>query len=464
MAGLFYYREVNGLFIKISFFLILFIQYTGLIYTVRFTRSVKTIVLYLLSFFLIFGFIAQFLNLVVYITGDYASFSFFNSQIVLSDSNLTDIVASGIVFSLFTIPFYLKGHTLNYYSNRKYHWIIYLLAVIYLSGFIFVFNPLLVFSSFPETFQFAGLDIIKNNYPSYLIGIAVALLIYFALPDKSRWFLLVLALIATISGLFHSTLLPVDLGTLQEGKFEKQDVLGLSSFLYFIEGIALIGFTYGIYWAMRKQYYRQIILGLVFLNLLLVSNSFYDVIKSGNFLVNKSVIKSSEFSIRFSRTEKNVLYIIPDMFQGWAINRMINENPQLKEQLSGFTWYPNTLAVSRVTNTSIAPMLGGHSYAPDSLDLDTEHTVREKVSAVHKELSDKVRKKGLTFTSNRLPYSIQDEDSYDTFIPIWNPDWDAYSEDLNIGATEETDYTMLWNNALFYSVPIIFKAKGSVLV
>jgi hypothetical protein len=137
----------------------------------------------------------------------------------------------------------------------------------------------------------------------------------------------------------------------------------------------------------------------------------------------------------------------------------MNENPQLKEQLTGFVWYPNALAVSRVTNTSVGPLLGGHDYAPDMLDLDSERTVQEKLSKAKRDLSDEARRQGYRFTSTRVPYCEVENAYYDTFLPDWHDEWDRYKNELGIQVTKETNYALLCYNALFFSAPLALKPK-----
>jgi len=141
------------------------------------------------------------------------------------------------------------------------------------------------------------------------------------------------------------------------------------------------------------------------------------------------------------------------------MHRMMNENPELKAQLKGFVWYPNALAVSRVTNTSVGPLLGGHPYAPDSLDLDTERTIEQKLSQAKRDLSTKVRQQGYLFTSTRVPYCSIEDESYDVFLPDWHEDWDVHNKQLGIRVTEEINYALLSYNALFFSAPLALKSK-----
>jgi hypothetical protein len=264
-------------------------------------------------------------------------------------------------------------------------------------------------------------------------------------------------LAAAAIGFFHHTILPIDMGTLQENKFEKEQALFIPPFMYLLEAIAMIAVIAASISLVVRPFRRHIIIGLALLNIVVISQSLYNAVSSGSFLENETY--TSSHSIPFSKTGKNVVYFIPDMFQGWAMHRMMNENPDLKAQLEGFVWYPNALSVSRVTNTSVGPLLGGHAYAPDSMDLDTDRSVEEKLSQAKRDLSEKVRQQGYMFTSTRVPYtSIGDED-YDVFLPDWHEDWDVYNRQLDIRVTEEIHYTLLGFNALFFSAPLAFKPK-----
>ena len=60
--------------------------------------------------------------------------------------------------------------------------------------------------------------------------------------------------------------------------------------------------------------------------------------------------------------ESNTLVIILDMFQGNIFADIIDKNPRMLKQFSGFTYYPNTLSHGSSTWKSISSIAGGYDF------------------------------------------------------------------------------------------------------
>ncbi len=67
--------------------------------------------------------------------------------------------------------------------------------------------------------------------------------------------------------------------------------------------------------------------------------------------------------IIFSRNNQNVLIIFLDRFMGGFIPDILKDNPELKKELNGFVWYPNSLSVATGTAVGLAPIYGGYKFA-----------------------------------------------------------------------------------------------------
>ncbi|MEX0986485.1 MAG: membrane protein insertase YidC [Bacteroidales bacterium] len=459
VAGKLYYIDDNQILIAISLVFLVICQVAGFIYYIR-IRSGTSLVLYRISsMLLLITLLFQAVNVYLFVKGGTFSAHIFNINILFAESQLANIIYPGMAFLIITMPYYFKQETIKLSSTKTPSLVIYLLSVAYLFGYIILWNPLMVYSSFPETFSFSALELMGNNLPVLLLFLLGSISIFFIAPKKFRWLLVVAALTTVTVGFIHNTLLPIGMGTLQENKFEKQQALLVAPYLYLAEGLSIILLFTASVLVILRQYKKQVVIGLTLLNILIVSQSFYKAASSGSFTKSENLYHNSTNSISFSKTRQNVVYFIPDMFQGWAMNRMMSENPELKEQLNGFVWYPNALAISRVTNTSVGPLLGGHNYAPDILDLDKQRTIEKKLSQAKKDLSEEARRQGYLFTSTRVPYCNIENEYYDTFLPEWHDDWDVYNNQLGIRVTEEINYTLLCYNALFFSAPLALKPK-----
>ncbi len=78
---------------------------------------------------------------------------------------------------------------------------------------------------------------------------------------------------------------------------------------------------------------------------------------------------SSEIpEIPFSKDGKNVVVFMVDRAISSYIPYMFQEKPELKEQYSGFTYYPNTLSFGLRTVVAAPALFGGYDYTPDKIN------------------------------------------------------------------------------------------------
>jgi hypothetical protein len=71
------------------------------------------------------------------------------------------------------------------------------------------------------------------------------------------------------------------------------------------------------------------------------------------------------FSVnRFTKTGRNVVYIIPDMLNGNYVGDLVSERPELADRLAGFVWFPNAVSAGSHTALSLPAMYGGVDFEP----------------------------------------------------------------------------------------------------
>lgn len=74
------------------------------------------------------------------------------------------------------------------------------------------------------------------------------------------------------------------------------------------------------------------------------------------------------FSVnRFTKTGRNVVYIIPDMLNGNYVGDIVSERPELADRLPGFAWFPNAVSAGSHTALSLPSMYGGADFEPTRL-------------------------------------------------------------------------------------------------
>ena len=85
-----------------------------------------------------------------------------------------------------------------------------------------------------------------------------------------------------------------------------------------------------------------------------------------------------------SKTGKNVVVIMLDRSLNEYIPYMVNEKPELKEKLDGFTYYENIASFGQSTNFGVPPFYGGYEYTPVEMNRRDQESLASKQNEVLK--------------------------------------------------------------------------------
>ncbi len=78
--------------------------------------------------------------------------------------------------------------------------------------------------------------------------------------------------------------------------------------------------------------------------------------------------ESLKGTAQLDKNGKNVLFIMLDRAIGAYMPFILNERPELKEKLDGFTFYPNSLSFGWKTAIGSPALFGGYEYSPEESD------------------------------------------------------------------------------------------------
>lgn len=126
-------------------------------------------------------------------------------------------------------------------------------------------------------------------------------------------------------------------------------------------------------------------------------------------------------SFRISKTGKNVVVIMLDRAAGYFMPYYLEEKPELKDRLSGFTYYSNVLAYGGHTNFGAPPLVGGYDYVPTEMNKRDEESLESKNDEALKVLPELFRQNGYEVTVCDPPYA-----GYD-----WVPDLSIFDYSKN---------------------------------
>lgn len=111
-------------------------------------------------------------------------------------------------------------------------------------------------------------------------------------------------------------------------------------------------------------------------------------------LARKDFGSSEEASFTLSKEKENVIVFMLDRAISRYFPYLLEEKPILKEQFSGFTYYPNTISFGAYTNIATPALFGGYEYTPEELNkrdnelLVNKHNESLKVLPVLFDLND----------------------------------------------------------------------------
>lgn len=88
--------------------------------------------------------------------------------------------------------------------------------------------------------------------------------------------------------------------------------------------------------------------------------------------------KDEQVEFTLSREGKNVVFIMLDRAIGVYLPYLFEEKPELAQQYSGFTYYPNTLSFGAHTISAAPALWGGYEYTPEEINKRSSELMVEK--------------------------------------------------------------------------------------
>ena len=82
--------------------------------------------------------------------------------------------------------------------------------------------------------------------------------------------------------------------------------------------------------------------------------------------------------LHFSKEGKNVVVLMLDRALGDYVPYILNEKPELKEQFSGFVYYPNTISFGCTTIYGAPELFGGYEYTPLEMNARSDERMADK--------------------------------------------------------------------------------------
>jgi len=239
----------------------------------------------------------------------------------------------------------------------------------FISSFLlFILPALQIIASAPGEFSNRGL-LVGIMFYFFLLLFSTLSFIAIKMKGAVKGFCSFLSLFICFYFLTNFFVFDGDYGLMDFFIFHRPDMLEDTSSgrLYNILTIAVLLFFTGI--SLRKIRFRALLMGLSFVSLMLFSSGFSSLIRIANYSEDSSKsayrqVQSGDIKPKFyfSKYGKNVLIIFFDRFIGGFVPDILKDVPRLKHELTGFTWYPNTLSPGIGTPVGYPPIFGGYKF------------------------------------------------------------------------------------------------------
>ena len=268
-----------------------------------------------------------------------------------------------LVFNIFTPHTALDSKTYTTYRNIS------ILAILNICFIICVFSPYALYSSDVSQFD------ISQTYQTLAVlfgaflcsSFMVIYITSFFYKTRLFKFGVYVASILFLIGVINTFIFVGDYGAMDHFVLQKPEFNNPNNLLYalcaFIASVAIVYFCFK--WL--KSIFSVSLISLCVLSVI----SFFNIMEANKtYIVPKSLVAEDNnlqpyekelFS--YSKTEKNIIVMVLDMFSGSHMHPLLEQFPEFKTQLDGFVLFDNAISTTNSTIHSIATLIGGEHYA-----------------------------------------------------------------------------------------------------
>ena len=259
---------------------------------------------------------------------------------------------------------------------------LYLLSVAIVSALVLLVVPITTFLTSPgELDLHLGYLVSVNARDTMLIVYLAGVLYMLAFTARMRTLLTVLALTALALTIIYTYAAPLGYPAMTGLTLEQVPQSAATiRWRALFDGALVLVVTPALCWALLR-FKARLLVGIVLVNisLAIVVASRITADRVGEAGGAQGGLVASERPLQFSQTHPNVLIVFLDRFMGSFVESILQDHPDLSDRLSGFTWYPRTIAAGYNSIAGVHPMLGGYDYTP--LEMNTRHQPLSQLSA-----------------------------------------------------------------------------------
>jgi len=350
-----------------------------------------------------------------------------------------------------------------------------IMSAAFIGGAWLIWIPVMIYSSLPDQFSFSAGELVSDSLIKYILIILIFLAAALLIPKRWRFIPWILAISGAVIVFLYAFIIPFDFGFLTGFSLSRSENLQGYISTYLIDFIIITAIV--IFMGIASKRWRKGVFSLLlFMNVLLAGQGIYALVNSNAPVIPVEATKKEvqtdqtlDLSIPLSTNEQNVVVFMMDMMTGGYLFEILEDSPQLKDSLDGFTWFPNTMAVATNTVAGQPAIMGGPEFAPAEVNRrDIQHSVIEEIGRSYEVMIDNAMAADLEVTLiEPFSYAYLSEN----WPSLTEKKIDIHTLDEYIGNLEETHIAsakigdkssinkkLLQAIALFRAVPYGFKS------
>lgn len=329
-------------------------------------------------------------------------------------------------------PLTFEAFKCKFVLDRKPNVVVTALSCLYLAVLMGFVIPGTIVSASPLEFYYSTYDwtdIILNTFSTYLGFGFWLLLIYYLVSDRAKYILTFASFaccgVFTCNFLFFSDYA----GNISDDLiYDLHPSLSGTLFLGSLLFVVII--TLAFYFIYRWKANIAKFMTVLFLITVLINSVFvYREAASGTGISfansNKADSEIEEAIIPLSKNGQNVIVFMADRAVGTYLPKLLEEEPQIAEDLSGFTFYPNTISFGGFTDHATPALFGGYDYTPYKINQRSDELLKDKQNEALLVMPRIFSDNGYKVTVCEPPYA----GDY-----AWIPTLDMYDEYPNVTA------------------------------
>ena len=336
--------------------------------------------------------------------------------------------------------------------------------------------PLWVYFSAPAETGVRLVSILSANIPAFVVWALISFLAFLFSGETGRSKLAEALAFLSILAVCYHFVLPNNYGELDRTLLHFADKLDDKSLLLFTGDIVVIIGIFLLtkilvqkYTSICRNVIAVILCCMVGITGIKVKNYLIsDISRFDKGIEDVWLPENNDAVNGYTRTGKNIVLLLSDMFTGGYLDTVFEECPEYKEKLSGFTWYRNAVSPSWQTVCSMPSIFAGDDYLPLALD-EMSGTGFEKIEKSARQMLEPFKKENYSIAvvdgdaanlSPALLSTVESADSED-YGNVWQKKY--YKEEGSEAVIKQGHLFImlsLFQNSPYFLKPIIYNESN----